>query len=58
MIRKLDRDFLQVSVVEGSTTVVVDEASLDVIKGINFILPYTVKKYQIFGVANFVVSHI
>ncbi|MBP1970482.1 mannose-6-phosphate isomerase [Virgibacillus natechei] len=56
--RKLEADFLQVSVVDGRAEIVVDGKAFAIEKGSNFILPYGVKTYELSGEAEFVVSHI
>lgn len=53
----LTNDFLQVSVIEGDATITVDNKSYPIQKGDNFIIPFTVKEYQLSGNAQFIVSH-
>lgn len=58
VIRKLDCDFLQVSVVEGSAEIKVEGKVFSIEKGSHFILPYEIREYELSGDAEFVVSHI
>ena len=55
--RKLDHDFLQVSVIDGSIEVTVGEKTFQAKKGSNFILPNGIDKYELSGNGQFVVSH-
>ncbi|ASN04313.1 mannose-6-phosphate isomerase, class I [Virgibacillus necropolis] len=55
--QRLENDFLQVSVIEGKAEITVDGNTFTIEKGSNFILPYTVKEYELSGNAEFVVSH-
>ncbi|MGY0692471.1 mannose-6-phosphate isomerase, class I [Virgibacillus sp. FSP13] len=56
-VRKLDQDFLQVSVIDGNATIVIDGKTFDVGKGDHFILPSTIEEYELHGHATIVVSH-
>ncbi|MBP1950556.1 mannose-6-phosphate isomerase, class I [Virgibacillus litoralis] len=53
----LTKDFLQVSVIEGNAEITVNEKTFSVKKGSHFILPNTVKEYELAGDAEFIVSH-
>lgn len=53
----LTHDFLQVSVIQGKATITVDDKPFAIEKGSHFILPSTVKKYELSGSATLIVSH-
>lgn len=53
----LDKDFLQVSVVEGTGTIKIGGKKFTIEKGSNFILPQGIKKYELEGNAECIVSH-
>lgn len=55
--RKLECDFLQVSVLDGSGHIKVLDKRFPIKKGDNFIVPNTVKEYELSGNAEFIVSH-
>lgn len=55
--QKLSKDFLQVSVIEGSATITVNNKSYPIQKGNHFIIPFTVKEYELSGAAQFIVSY-
>lgn len=55
--QSLTSGFLQVSVIEGSGILTVGNKTFSIEKGSNFILPWTVKEYELSGVAEFIVSH-
>ncbi|WP_226038497.1 mannose-6-phosphate isomerase, class I [Aquibacillus saliphilus] len=57
VIQELTSDFLQISVVNGSASITVDETNYSIKKGDHFILPATIKDYKISGQAEFIVSH-
>ncbi|WP_099159674.1 mannose-6-phosphate isomerase, class I [Virgibacillus ndiopensis] len=52
----LSKDFLQVSVIEGSAKITVDGNSFTIEKGSHFILPTGIKEYELAGEAAFIVS--
>lgn len=54
--RKLDHDYLQVSVITGSAEIQVGEQSFAIEKGSNFILPHGADAYELRGNAEFIVS--
>ena len=54
---EMTADFLQVSVVEGQSTLTIDGKSFDLKKGMHFILPHSVTTYRLEGNAEFIVSH-
>lgn len=53
----LDKDFLQISVIEGEGTITVGEKEFPLVKGANFILPSGLQKYELEGNVEFIVSH-
>lgn len=55
--RTLNKDFLQVSVVEGTAEVKIGEQSFHIEKGSHFILPHNIGEYEMEGNAEFIVSH-
>lgn len=55
--RKLEHDFLQVSVTEGSVQITVGDKTFQAAKGSHFILPQGTEEYEISGIGQFVVSH-
>ncbi|ASK62503.1 mannose-6-phosphate isomerase, class I [Virgibacillus phasianinus] len=57
VVKKLDHDYLQVSVIDGSATISVDDKNFSIKKGDHFILPHGIKEYELSGDAEFVVSH-
>lgn len=58
VVQRLDRDFLQISVIKGSAQLTVGEKSFSVEKGSHFILPHGIEAYELSGSAQFVVSHV
>ncbi|MBP1969228.1 mannose-6-phosphate isomerase [Virgibacillus natechei] len=54
--KQLNADFLQVSVIEGNAEITVAGKRFGIEKGSHFILPYSVKTYELVGEAEFVVS--
>lgn len=56
--RELLEDFLQVSVIEGEATIQIDKKKYGLKRGQHFIIPHSVKSYQLSGNAEFIVSHI
>jgi mannose-6-phosphate isomerase len=54
---EMDKDFLQVSVVDGMATITIDGKSFDLTKGAHFILPHGVRPFKLDGKAEFIVSH-
>ncbi|SDK22300.1 mannose-6-phosphate isomerase, class I [Sediminibacillus albus] len=55
--RKADRDFLQVSVLDGQAEITVEGTTFTLRKGDHFIIPNTVDSYQLSGKATFIASH-
>ncbi|MFD1334411.1 mannose-6-phosphate isomerase, class I [Oceanobacillus iheyensis] len=53
----LDKDFLQISVIEGTGTVKIGDKKFTIEKGSNFILPQGIKTYELEGNAECIVSH-
>lgn len=56
--KKLEEDFLQVSVITGKAEITVDEKTIHIEKGSHFILPYGIHEYSLSGKAEFIVSHV
>ena len=56
--RQLTEGFLQVSVINGEASIRVNEKSFPVQKGQHFIIPHSVKTYELAGKAEFIVSHV
>jgi mannose-6-phosphate isomerase len=54
---EMDKDFLQVSVVDGMAVITIDGKSFDLEKGTHFILPHGVRQFKLDGKAEFIVSH-
>lgn len=54
---EMDKDFLQVSVVDGMGAITTDGKSFDLKKGTHFILPHGVRQFKLDGNAEFIVSH-
>lgn len=54
---EMDKDFLQVSVVDGKAAITIDGTSFDLEKGTHFILPHGVRQFKLDGKAEFIVSH-
>ncbi|MEH7013708.1 mannose-6-phosphate isomerase, class I [Neobacillus niacini] len=54
---EMDKDFLQVSVVDGKAAITIDGKSFDLEKGTHFILPHGVRQFKLDGKAEFIVSH-
>ncbi|ENH95949.1 mannose-6-phosphate isomerase [Gracilibacillus halophilus YIM-C55.5] len=50
-------DFLQVSVIQGEATVIVDEVTYNIEKGDHFIIPATISQFSLQGKAEFIVSY-
>lgn len=57
-ILKLDKDFLQVTMISGNAVITVDRKSFNIKYGNAFILPYGIESYELSGDAAFVVSSI
>lgn len=55
--QKVTNDFLQVSVIKGEATITIGGKSFPIKKGDHFILPFSVKVYELAGKAEFIVSH-
>ncbi|RCW64521.1 mannose-6-phosphate isomerase, class I [Saliterribacillus persicus] len=55
--KRLDVDFLQVSVIEGEAEINVGNKAFSIKKGDHFILPATITGYKVEGNASFIVSH-
>jgi mannose-6-phosphate isomerase len=55
---ELNKDFLQVSVVEGKASITIEGNSFPIEKGTHFVLPYGIREYQLKGNAKFIVSHV
>ncbi|HWJ79514.1 MAG TPA: mannose-6-phosphate isomerase, class I [Niallia sp.] len=56
--KTLNADFLQVSVISGEAEIIIEEEKYQIQTGDHFILPFTVKTYELKGTATFIVSHI
>ena len=54
--QRLEKDFLQVSVIEGSGEITIDGKTIPFEKGSHFILPYGIEAYSLTGKAEFIVS--
>ncbi|GAA0493254.1 mannose-6-phosphate isomerase, class I [Salinibacillus aidingensis] len=55
-MQKLDKDFLQVSVIEGNAEITVEGKTYEANKGTHFILPYGIEEYELTGNAELIVS--
>lgn len=53
----MDKNFLQVSVIEGQAVLTINEKSFTIEKGNHFILPNGIQQYSLAGQAEFIVSH-
>ncbi len=53
---QMDKDFLQVSVIDGSGEIGIDGTTYELKKGTHFVLPYGLKNYHLSGNAKFIVS--
>ncbi|GHH99962.1 mannose-6-phosphate isomerase, class I [Neobacillus kokaensis] len=54
---EMNKDFLQVSVIEGHAALTIDGQSFSLEKGIHFILPNGIREFTLEGKAAFIVSH-
>lgn len=53
----LTDNFLQVSVIKGKATIEINKQSFSIEKGDNFIIPHGIQTFELYGNAEFVVSH-
>ncbi|MBM7541013.1 mannose-6-phosphate isomerase, class I [Amphibacillus cookii] len=55
--QKRDADFLQVSVIDGKATLIINQHHYTIKKGDHFIIPATIDHYSLSGEAEMIVSH-